>query len=318
MSRDIRVLVTSISKKVPLLKCVKNALQYFGENSVVFGADIDDEALGKYFVDQFWKMPKLNDLTESDVLKYCKIHAINVIIPTRDGELIFWSKLKSTLLENGIHVMISDTSSIETCIDKQLFFKRLKSLDFSTPTTCSQIVNVNSNKFVAKERVGAGSIGVGLNLTKEEALTHAKTLKDPIFQPFISGDEYTVDLYVDHQLHVHGVLPRKRILIVNGESQITETVQNKQLEEVCKNAAISLKLKGHVLFQVIQETNSNLYYIIECNARFGGASTLSVFAGLDSFRWFFHESLNEKLPEFKRVPHETRLIRHAEDTYISL
>ena len=51
------------------------------------------------------------------------------------------------------------------------------------------------------------------------------------------------------------------------------------------------------------------------DARFGGASTLSLAMGLDSFYWFIQESRgvpSEQLP-FHRSENEKMLIRHAED-----
>ena len=41
--------------------------------------------------------------------------------------------------------------------------------------------------------------------------------------------------------------------------------------------------------QIILDSNNNIN-IIECNSRFGGASTLSIEAGLDSFYWFLQEA----------------------------
>ena len=318
MNRDIKVLITSISKKIPLLKAVRKALSSFGQNSRLFGADSDALCIGGYFVDQFWHMPKLNTLKQTDVLEYCKKNGINVIIPTRDGELVFWSEIQDFLFENGIYVMVSSSSSLKLCLDKQLFSEFLIAHDFKTPKTGSNISDLECKSFVVKERMGAGSIGIGLNLSKENALNQSKNLKNPIFQPFIAGIEYTVDLFVDTSHEVKGLIARQRLLVVDGESQITETVQNKTLESLCKKLALSLDLKGHVLFQVIQEEETDSYYVIECNPRFGGASTLAIRAGLDSFKWFFHEVLNENCPEFKRFPKELKLIRHAEDKIISL
>lgn len=318
MNRDIRVLITSISKKVPLLKVVEKTLSSFGQNSRLFGGDSDALCIGQYFVDEFWHMPSLKTLTPAIVLEYCKNNAINVIIPTRDGELDFWAELQDFLFENQIHVMVSSSNSLKRCLDKQLFSDFLISHDFKTPKTCSNISDLKCKSFVVKERMGAGSIGVGLNLSKENALNQSKNLKNPIFQPFITGIEYTVDLFIDNSHDIKGVIARQRLLVVDGESQVTQTVQNKTLENLCKKLALSLDLKGHVLFQVIQEKDTDSYYIIECNPRFGGASTLAISAGLDSFRWFFHEVLNENCPEFKRFPKELKLIRHAEDKIISL
>lgn len=318
MNRSIHVLISSISKKVPLIKAVRTALKQFDKKSAIFGADLDANCIGKYFVDTFWHMPPFEKLTKENILEYCKKNQINAIIPTRDAELETWSIYQPFLLEHGIHVMISKGEAIKICRNKQLFCQLLTKNQINTPNTSQNIEELPGELFVVKENSGSGSKGIGIKLNKQEALLIAKNLKEPIFQPFIEGEEYTVDMYIEKDKTIKGVIARKRVLVVDGESQITETCRNLNLEELSKKTAKLLDLRGHVLFQIIQDKLSNNYQIIECNPRFGGASTLSIAAGLDSFCWFFQEVLNEKLPEFKRFPNEIRLIRHAEDTIIRL
>ncbi|MNC49272.1 carbamoyl phosphate synthase-like protein [compost metagenome] len=69
-----------------------------------------------------------------------------------------------------------------------------------------------------------------------------------------------------------------------------------------------------MIFQVIID-HAGEYHFIECNTRFGGASRLSVEAGLDSFYWFLLEAEGNDLAEypFVRSAQEKRLIRYAED-----
>lgn len=54
------------------------------------------------------------------------------------------------------------------------------------------------------------------------------------------------------------------------------------------------------------------------NARFGGASHLSIKAGLDSFYWFFLESSGHNIDvyPFIRNKEELKLIRYPEDLII--
>ena len=82
---------------------------------------------------------------------------------------------------------------------------------------------------------------------------------------------------------------RRRDVVVNGESQITTTYFDKRLEMLCKDFADRFNFYGHILLQIITDTNSN-FHIVECNPRFGGASNLSCAAGLNSFYWFILES----------------------------
>jgi carbamoyl-phosphate synthase large subunit len=55
--------------------------------------------------------------------------------------------------------------------------------------------------------------------------------------------------------------------------------------------------------------------LVECNPRFGGASSLSVEAGLDSFRWFLLEAGGHslELTPFRRASRDLRLVRFAAD-----
>lgn len=318
MSRSIHVLITSLSKKVPLIKAARNALQYFDKNSSIIGADQDANCIGKYFVDGFWHMPPIDTLTKERILDYCKKKNMNAVIPTRDKELEIWSAYQSYFLDHGIHVMVSPLGGIKSCLDKKMFYDQLQSHQISTPKTSQNIDEIHAKTFVVKEIQGSGSKGIGLKLSYEEAKHFAKTSIQPIFQAFIEGEEYSVDLYIDQENSVKGVIARKRLLVIDGESQITETTRAEKLEQLCKKTALLLGLKGHIIFQVILDKVTGQYEIIECNPRFGGASTLSVAAGLDSFRWFFHETLNEALPEFKRTETEIKLIRHAEDFFIRL
>lgn len=87
------VLVTSISKKIPLLKTVRSAIEKIGYNYKLYGADLNPECIGRYFVDEFWHMPHINQLEVWDLVKYCKQNQISYVIPTRDGELSFFQSI---------------------------------------------------------------------------------------------------------------------------------------------------------------------------------------------------------------------------------
>lgn len=309
------ILVTSISRKVPLIKAVKEAVRKLNPSLKVIGADVDKNIVGRYFVDEFWHMPLLSKLNIDDVINYCHLHKIAFIIPTRDGELKFFACHKVKLLEHGIHTMISPIDSVDVCLDKLLFYKTLAENGYPGIPTYQSIDQLIQNEFyVVKERFGAGAMSVGINLDIKKAIEHAHLLESPIYQPMIKGIEISVDLYIDNQGKTKGVICRTRDKIISGESQITSTISNADLEDLCSNIAEKLNLYGHIMFQIIVD-NNNIFHIIECNCRFGGASTLSVAAGLDSFYWFLQESMGECLDQvaFNRSEMEWTMIRYPTD-----
>ncbi len=308
------ILVTSASKKIGLLKAVKKASNKISSDIKLYSGDTNSNALCKYFTDDFYLMPKTTESNKAEILNWCKDNNITAIVPTRDGELLFWANWKLELLSNGIKVMVPNARSVEACLDKLLFSSSCRKLNLPAINSDLTIENCDSNFFVVKERYGAGSQSIAINVDKESALKHSETLENPLFQPFVSGSEISVDSYITESGIVKGIVTRFRSVVDNGESVITETFFNETLNNQLLEIIKKLNLYGHVILQIILDANNNIH-IIECNSRFGGASTLSLEAGLDSFYWFLHEAngINiDNLP-FQVKKHKITQIRFPQD-----
>ena len=308
------VLITSISKKVPLIKSVVKGVRKVNKSIKVFGGDSNNLCIGKYFVDEFWEMSKIDELPVEALINYCKENKIGLIIPSRDGELEYFSSVKKQLQEEGISISISDKENILSCLDK-LKFSQLKGIR-SIPTS-ENIEDVVGNRIVVKERYGAGSDKIGINLDKKNALAHGVKLKTPIYQPFVTGYEISVDAYISLEGNVKGILMRRRDIVVSGEAQVTSTFRDDKMEEEFKRTLVSLNLYGHVVLQAII-SDKNEVFVIECNPRFGGASTLSVHAGLDSFYWAYLESVKVSIKDYQFIRSQKELtqVRYSQDFYL--
>lgn len=316
------VLITSLGDKVPMLRCIQSAVNRFSAACKVVGADTRKDCLGAYFTDEFWLMPYLDDLSKEAFISECKKRNIRFVFPTRDAELLFFARNRIEFKKNAIHAMISEKNAITLCLNKWLFFKKTQQLGFPTIKTYLNRDDVpeaerKSNLWVIKPMKGAGSRHIGLKLPWEETQTYAQAFKHPIFQPFIDGKELSVDLYNNLKGQTMGVIVRERIKVVNGESQITRIVSHSTIEHLSAQLSQQLNLTGHVMFQWILKTSTDKPYLLECNARFGGASTLSVAHGLDSFYWFLKESANAPIKpnHFRPNPTPTTLIRHKFDHF---
>ena len=311
------VLVTSISKKIPLLKAVKSDILECSSQGLLYGADSNVSCLGRHFVDDFVELPPDKELHIKDLLNMCKCKGINIIIPTRDAELHFFASHRSKLLQHGIHVMVSCLSTIENCLDKLKFSRFFnEDLQIKVIPSLKSLKDVDSEALVVKERYGSGSRSTHINLSKKDAGKISEQLRSPIFQPFIEGLEYSIDIYRDFSGNILGAITRKRDLIVNGESQITTIEDQEKLRQICMQACSLLDLHGHVVFQAIIDTQGTIH-LLECNPRFGGASTLSIAAGLHSAKWFIQEHLlTPSHPSGLVIGREgMRLIRIPQDTF---
>ncbi len=315
----MNVLVTSISRKVPLLQAVRRAINKTGLPMKLIGADMNPNCIGRYFVDEFWQLPSFDQLHIESFIKACQQQRIRSIIPTRDGELLYFASHRTMLEQNGLFVMVSHPQSVHVCIDKLLFYETLSQQQFPVIPTFLRAEDVPSDRYVVKERYGAGAKQIKVNVNKKEAIEHAKQLENPIFQPFVQGTEWSVDLYVECSGKVKGTVARTRDYVVAGESHITTTIKNERLEQMCRNAAERLQLYGHVVMQVIVDESGHFHFV-ECNSRFGGASTLSIEVGLDSFYWFLLESIGENINDypFVRSENEKRQIRYSTDFIVDM
>jgi len=311
------VLVTSVSRKVPMLEAVRSAVRKIGRQAQIVGADMQAGSIASHFVDRFWQMPPLAELTVGDLIRYCQQNGIGFIIPSRDDELEFFAAARAELAGAGIEVMISSRDAVTDCRDKLRFSERLLAAGFPAIPTFASLGQLPASRIVVKERYGAGAAGLLINADRKAASAFAATLSNPIFQEWVTGTELSVDVYVDRSGHCKGAVARRRDVVVGGESQVTTTQRHAGAEKVCSAIAETLGIRGHAVLQVMVDAAGELY-VIECNARFGGASTLSLAAGLDSFYWFLLEAGGEALGQypFARAATELRQVRFACDRVV--
>ena len=311
---DFNVMITSAARKIPMIQGIRYAMNKLNPSMRLVAADSDPYCIGRYFTDDFWEMPSIDQLKRQHVIEYCKANKIRLIIPSRDGELVFWSKFRAELENAGINVMICSPEVTSLAIDKLEFYRVLKAEGFPVIQTSTVLGDIQrENYIVVKDRFGAGSIDILINATKDIALERAAQMDNPVFQPFIEGLEYSVDAYVDKNGAVKGLMCRVRELVVAGESQVTRTVNDPLLENLIKGILKKWHFYGHVIVQVLKDGKGR-YHIIEMNCRFGGASTLSVASGLDSFYWLLLETCGQDLRDYPFIPVYNKLqIRYPKD-----
>ncbi|GAA4021502.1 hypothetical protein GCM10022409_01450 [Hymenobacter glaciei] len=301
------VLVTSLAGKAPLLRAVQAAARRLHYATKVIGADLNPQALARPLADDFWAMPALRDEALPELLAGLQARHIAYLIPTRDGELAFWSRHRDALAHAGVAVLVSTPEAVHRCLDKLEFATLGQLHGLPVIATAREIDALTERQlppptaFVVKERHGAGSLSLGLNLPAAAALSHARTLQEPVFQPFIHGREISVDGYVDRKGRVQGLMARTRDVVVHGESQVTTTLPDANLLARLEPIVAQLGLYGPFVLQALLTDEGGLH-LIECNCRFGGASTLGIAAGVDSFYWFLQEAGGADLAAFPFVP----------------
>jgi carbamoyl-phosphate synthase large subunit len=284
----INILITSAGRRVSL---VKN----FQKHAKVYTCDANPHLSSACQVsDGFFKVPKV---TESTYKKYlfeiCKEKNIKIIIPTIDTELIFLASFKRDFLKKGIFIAVSDenlckTFSLKTS-SENFFLKN----NFKTPKIISDLENSKYPLF-AKLDNSSSSIGACKVNDYEDALCFIRRNKNYVFQEYIKGIEYTVDVFIDSSGKVISIVPRERIEVRGGEVSKGRTVKNREIiDEIKKFCNILKGAYGTITVQVFK-TNKGIYFI-EVNPRFGGGYPLSYLAGADFAKYLINDYLGIEL-----------------------
>lgn len=314
-SRAVRVLVTSVSRKAPLVRAFREAFLALSVSGEVHGADADPLAPARVDVDSFWPMPSLGELSDDELAKELAAREVDLVVPTRDGELLRLAMLKDRLQAMGIAVAVADPAAVEACLDKAVFATRCAEADIATIPTATTLDDVDSELLVVKERFGAGSRSVGLGLSRDEAAMHAHTLAEPIYQPLVAGAEYSVDVFSSRHNGFVGGVARTRDRVFAGESQVTSFADRSDLVELARSAVDALGVTGHAVLQVIDEGHRPV--IVECNVRIGGASPLAFAVGLKTPQYLVQELIGEAPTPLRLAPFPAQLIRRPDDLIVS-
>ena len=133
---------------------------------------------------------------------------------------------------------------------------------------------------------------------RRELSFFAKRIPNAICQEFIKGTEHTCDVYVDFNMKVRCVVPRKRIEVRAGEVSKGQVVKNRQI--MARTAELVERLgagPGVITVQLIMTAKGNLKFI-EINPRFGGGAPLAIKAGANFPKWVLQQLLGQQ-PEIK-------------------
>ncbi len=292
------ILVLSAGRRVELIKCFKNAAKNLNIHTKIYAADISNTAPALYFADEFRIISRINSGRYiDDVIEICNNDNIDLIIPTIDTELEILAKNKE-LIESKTKaiVHVSDETVVEICNDKIKSYKFFVDNGFLAPKLICEEDIKNENyqlPLFIKPLNGSSSINTFKINTKVELEFFYGYVKEPMVQEFISGDEFTVDVFCDFSGNVISVTPRIRIATRSGEILKGKIKKDPEIIEDVIKLVKALKPMGHITVQCIK-TKRGIEYI-EINPRFGGGAPMSIKAGADSCEYLYRLLLGEKL-----------------------
>ena len=225
------VLFTCIGRRVSLLNSFRKAAKKLKINASFYGTDTTELSPALQLCDKaFLVKPTTHTGYIRQLLSIVKANKVKLFVPTVDLDLKILAQNKKKFAAMGCCVLISAPDVVDICQDKRKTYRFLRKNGFDTPVTLS-VASALSNKKLnwpcfLKPWDGYASRGNAVVNNRKELVFFARRIPNPICQEFITGTEHTCDVYVDFNMKVRCVVPRKRIEVRAGEvskGQIVKT-----------------------------------------------------------------------------------------------
>ena len=279
----IRILFTGVGRRIELLQAFRNAALVLNKELKIYGADMAGTAPALAYCDYTRKVVAMKDPGYiQNLLDICTADHIDLLIPTIDTDLLVLSESKDRFEAIGTCVMISDPDKIRICRDKNNTSQFFVDCGLHAPMPVNDWIEYKSGypAFI-KPKDGSSSINAFKVENEEELRTYSAQIEDYIVQPFVSGHEYTIDIFCDWNGNPISIVPRERLQVRAGEVLKTRIELDQTMIEESKALCSAFKPCGPMTVQLIRD-DAGVDWYIEINPRFGGGAPLSMKAGARS------------------------------------
>jgi carbamoyl-phosphate synthase large subunit len=275
-------------------------------------ADTDEEASGRFIHSDFVQLPKATDEQfVEEVLRICREHRIEVVLPLVTRELFPLSRAKAHFAAEGIRILVSTPKSIDIANNKAACYQYLEQQGIPVPRF--HIVHTKEDfihaayelghpqqDFCFKPSIANGSRGfrvVSDSIDESSQLFDQKPYNTYIAYPialsilsakpfpellvteYLPGEEYSVDCLA-REGKAHLVVPRLRTRMINGISVKGVFVKEEGIIEYCTRIIEAIGLHGNIGIQV-KKRESGEPLLLEINPRVQGTIVAGLGAGVN-------------------------------------
>jgi len=296
----MNILLTSAGRRSYLIKYFKSALRGKG----LVHASNSEYTIALQDADRYFIAPLIykEDYIEQ-VIAYCLKNDIKAIVSVFDIDLLVLSKAKQYFEAQGIRLLVSSEEVVEICNDKWKTYEFLQENGFCTPKTYKDLPTVLAAirrheityPVIIKPRWGMASMAIyiadnedELRVLYKKSLSQistsylqyesARTPDEPVLiQEILTGQEYGLDVINDFGGNFVCVLPKSKLRMRAGETDLGQTVSSDRFNLVAKK--MSSVLRHEIILSVDCFDVKGEIFILEMNCRISGHYPLSQLAG---------------------------------------
>jgi len=293
------VLFTCIGRRVSLLNSFREAARQLRLSVSFLGTDTRELSPALQLCDKgVLVKPTTHPGYVRHLLSIVERHGVRLLVPTVDLDLKLLAQNEPKFSALGCRVLVSRPGVVDVCQDKRKTYRFLVKNGFDTPLTMSVRSALSERKLgwprFLKPWDGYASRGNAIVRNRSELRLHAKEIPNVICQEYIEGSEHTCDVYVDFDMKVRCVVPRRRIEVRAGEVSKGQVAKNAHIMSQAARLVEALGAGPGVITIQLFFTGDNKVKFIEINPRFGGGVPLSIKAGAHFPKWILQEVLGKK------------------------
>ena len=297
----MKILLTSVGRRVELVQALEDAARRLHVDLEIVGGDTSSTAPALQFCSNSVMLPLIRDNSYIPFLiDYCEQEHVDALIPTIDTDLLVLAENRDKF--SHTQVVISSPEKVRICRDKRFTAEYFMSVGLKSPMPVD-----NSEEYVGgfpafiKPKDGSSSINAFKGSNEDELNVYCNIVPDYIIQPFVSGTEYTIDIFCNFEGDPIYITPRIRLAVRSGEVLKTKIVQDQKIIDEMKQLVADYKPCGAITVQMIRDDLTKEDYYIEINPRFGGGAPLSMKAGADSAEAMIRLLSGEQLCYFDKA-----------------
>ena len=299
ISRKFGILFTCIGRRVSLLNSFRTAAKQLKAKAAFLGTDTTLFSPALQLCDKaFLVKPTTHRQYIRQVLDIVKADGVKLLVPTVDLDLRLLAENKSRFEDLGCRVLVSAPRVIDICQDKRKTYRFLVKNGFDAPLTLTASTALRKKNLkmpcFLKPWDGYAGRGNAVVKNKKELRFFINRIPNCIVQEFIEGAELTCDVYVDFDMKVRCVVPRRRIEVRTGEVSKGQITKDREIMAEAGKLVESLGAGPGVITVQLFVTEDGRIKPIEINPRFGGGVPLSVKAGANFPKWILQELLGKK------------------------
>jgi carbamoyl-phosphate synthase large subunit len=247
----------------------------------IVATDSSRLSAGFFMASAYEIMPKVVDevnyLTKLE--QVINDHDIEVLMPSSGYDILPYSKHRKQIEELGAKPVVSDWESMEICYDKMLTFQKLNGR-FNMPFTTTDPGKISEFPIITKARREKGGNNMMIIENEDDLRQATSKFQDMIFQEYLPGTEYTIDVLSDLNKKPLVAVPRIRLETKGGISTKGKVMHDAQIEQICMDVASFIGIRGPCCIQM-KEAKDGTIKLVEVNPRMGGGTIFAALAGVN-------------------------------------